>query len=376
MMDEDEDNQQIREEIEEKEEDWSHYFHQSDSILHAAHEIQSVPLSRHHDNDKECCLKVQCMVQEDLSPLDIVSNNNNNENDEDEDSIGEDIDSTGHHIWLASFFLIDFFILLFHHEIFKTEDKTLMKKINDDKISDSSIDVDYLLKTIFSEINEEEHLSNSKALNVMEVGCGCGCAGLSFLYLHSLLLQKRIQNNMNENERIMRLNKLVLTDGDVDAVNLCQSNYELNFKKTSTKITDDHFEFSTETLMWGSSDFCVGDGYDLLFGADIVYDLKHLPDLLDTVSFALENKQNGIFILSHIPRFASLDKTKKLVEAETVKRGLNLMDILEPDNIYRHPYFDETNDNVKLQSSSSKSIDEISIELKEKQSILFIFRKE
>jgi hypothetical protein len=149
---------------------------------------------------------------------------------------------------------------------------------------------------------------------VMEVGSGTGFGGIALLMLcdHANCAPS----------------KLFLTDSNQSALELCRQNYNLNFNHDE-RIT-------IRFLDWNDDGPDSLEIFDTILGTDLIYDASILIPLMSTVSKYLAN--NGVFLLSHIPRaslpgeskIASTVEMENYILQEAIKYGLRLSDTLRP----------------------------------------------
>ena len=123
---------------------------------------------------------------------------------------------------------------------------------------------------------------------ICELGCGCGLAGIATLL--SSLSSSSVDNTP----------LVVFTDNDSEALELCESNCELN--NISPKL------YQHELLSWGdlpkqnNDDYLLKEeSFQVVLATDVVYDICMIPPLLQSASALL--LPGGHIILSHVPRF-------------------------------------------------------------------------
>ena len=156
-------------------------------------------------------LRYQSMSGDSMTPLDMTyattnaptnkENENENENDDDDDRYKYDneyYDGTGHLVWMAS--------LCFAHMI--------------------ANDCIPQLHSLFVEASSSVR-TPQPPYRICELGCGTGVAGLSLLLVH---------NHAQGNAHYCHV---VFTDNDQESLALCQRNCELNFGNTNTTTTTD-----------------------------------------------------------------------------------------------------------------------------------------
>ena len=101
-----------------------------------------------------------------------------------------------------------------------------------------------------------------------------------------------------------------LTDASMDALHLCQINYERNRNDEDPTDKAANIPLHIQPLIWGSKHTLTsnkGDtlqiSIDTVVATDVLYDIDVLRPLLETAWNVL-NGHGGIFILSHVPRAA------------------------------------------------------------------------
>jgi predicted O-methyltransferase YrrM len=154
---------------------------------------------------------------------------------------------------------------------------------------------------------------------VMEVGSGTGFGGIALLMLCD--------------HADCAPTKLVLTDSNRSALELCRQNCELNFNHDE-RIT-------IRYLDWNDDGPNSVEMFDTMLGTDLIYDVSVLIPLLSTVSKYLT--KNGVLILSHIPRaslpgeskIASTEEMEKHILHQAIKYRLRLTDTLRPLDLPR-----------------------------------------
>ncbi|KAL6933810.1 hypothetical protein ACO0R3_001591 [Hanseniaspora guilliermondii] len=145
--------------------------------------------------------------------------------------------------------------------------------------------------------------------NALELGCGTGFLGI-FL------------------SKILRNTKFCLTDGSNLVVELCKENIQLN--------DADNRSIDCKELLWGHHDDTISEKYDLIFGADITFDSRFIPLLVETIEDLLDDK--GICLISATIRNKDTIKTlyeslenlnQKLKDTKTNSPKWNLEKIFE-----------------------------------------------
>ncbi|KAF0269157.1 hypothetical protein FOG50_02530 [Hanseniaspora uvarum] len=124
----------------------------------------------------------------------------------------------------------------------------------------------YFVTTVNPKILKE--LEKSK--RALELGCGTGFLGI---FLSKLLVNTEFS----------------LTDGSNMVVELCKENIQLNEVPGSKLVC--------EELLWGhQDDNQIPEKYDFIFGADITFDSRFIPLLVESIQDLLND--NGICLIS------------------------------------------------------------------------------
>jgi 2-polyprenyl-3-methyl-5-hydroxy-6-metoxy-1,4-benzoquinol methylase len=138
---------------------------------------------------------------------------------------------------------------------------------------------------------------------ICELGCGTGGAGISLLLFSSSSSSSAASTAFSNFHH-----HLVFTDNDMESLDLCKRNCELNELNPSS--------YSQHLLSWGEVDEgntnddvasggCPNEwekhSFDTVLATDVVYDIKMIPPMLQSVEYLL--KKDGYLILSHVPRF-------------------------------------------------------------------------
>eukprot|EP00532_Pseudo-nitzschia_australis_P007361 CAMPEP_0168176640 /NCGR_PEP_ID=MMETSP0139_2-20121125/7914_1 /TAXON_ID=44445 /ORGANISM="Pseudo-nitzschia australis, Strain 10249 10 AB" /LENGTH=334 /DNA_ID=CAMNT_0008095409 /DNA_START=57 /DNA_END=1061 /DNA_ORIENTATION=+ len=259
---------------------------------------------------------------------------------------------------------------------------------------------------------------------VCELGCGTGGAGISLLLFSNpeptssgddnggVDEANETKNDKEEDSLVVdTINgggggcHVVFTDNDVESLELCRSNCELNHL--------DPRDYSHQLLWWGSQEdmqqqqeekesdesppqLLEKHSFDTVLATDVVYDLKMIAPLLQTVEFLLkkptttvvadvdenENKNEteggGHLILSHVPRFCI---PRKQIQSEASKVGLSLVETVRPHKVLREEDLtaendcdcdDDDNDN----DNDNNSMEQLTLEkMKEANAVVFVFRR-
>uniref|UniRef100_A0A7S4EIU3 Uncharacterized protein n=1 Tax=Pseudo-nitzschia australis TaxID=44445 RepID=A0A7S4EIU3_9STRA len=287
---------------------------------------------------------------------------------------------------------------------------------------------------------------------VCELGCGTGGAGISLLLFSNpeptssgddnggVDEANETKNDKEEDSLVVdTINgggggcHVVFTDNDVESLELCRSNCELNHL--------DPRDYSHQLLWWGSQEdmqqqqeekesdesppqLLEKHSFDTVLATDVVYDLKMIAPLLQTVEFLLkkptttvvadvdenENKNEteggGHLILSHVPRFCIPRKQddndnnlvvnddvdddeprevflelERFIQSEASKVGLSLVETVRPHKVLREEDLtaendcdcdDDDNDN----DNDNNSMEQLTLEkMKEANAVVFVFRR-
>lgn len=269
-----------------------------------------------HDNDglsnPYYHFNIECI--ETSSPLDITNTSHS----------AQQYDATGHCVWTGAFLLISCI-----DQILDIVDKHASNG-NDDNITS----------------NNEENEIIHHPLNIIELGCGTGIGGLTLMFASD-----SIQTTTNNNEcyhhntkstsnvnRTLRtkIEKCCFTDTDPAVLNICRRNCELNGLILNKS-------FTIRELTWGideehSNDHDDDENFDIILATDVLYDVDLIDPLFTTVSSLLSKSiaNNGIFILSHVPRACyndnnppeAIEDLEKYIIDQGEKYGLQLTDIV------------------------------------------------
>ena len=276
------------------EEDWSNFMPGIDDI-YATHELEKIRVSRESE------IEILSISPSQMTPLDIVN------------SISEEgCDASCHMIWLGSQLFVDvMFRPLFPPQ---TTSEETYDRIN----------------------NLRQFIFDGSEKRVIELGCGTGLAGLAFLAGYLEMRRKSILPS--------KPITMFLTDSDPEATRLCRKNFERNFE------SQEDVNFTDQVLVWGeewwdkenesNNGLSLQQGsFDIVIGADVVYDLDVLPLFMKTSSEALSN--NGLLILSHVPRFAIAENVESLILKHAENHGLFLYDKVYPDVLVKSNFYDK-----------------------------------
>ncbi|CAJ1940180.1 unnamed protein product [Cylindrotheca closterium] len=121
--------------------------------------------------------------------------------------------------------------------------------------------------------------------SILELGSGTGLVGIAIA-------------------KLFQLKELILTDASESALELCRYNCALN---------EGSIIIGVEELTWGESLLTCNDEqsstlrtFDTVLATDVLYDIAAWEPLLVTASKSL-NANNGVFLVSHVPRAALPD---------------------------------------------------------------------
>ncbi|KAL6946944.1 hypothetical protein ACO0QE_001800 [Hanseniaspora vineae] len=149
-------------------------------------------------------------------------------------------------------------------------------------------------KANIKHINDNAKAMFSKPLRVLELGSGTGICGLA-LYKFPVGLQ---------------IEEVTLSDGSQDIVeNIIPHNYELNkeAREESRSVT----KLSIKQILWGKDDFIpeLKHSYDLIIGADVTYDARVIPLLVESIDYYLGFEKDSMCLISATIRNESTIKT-------------------------------------------------------------------
>ena len=352
-------HQGCNEEEKEEEEFWP-----SPSLL-TGHKIHTIWFGKGAGKDESKVLRYKSMSSEELTPLDMTYGTSDSDDPFRDD---EFYDGTGNLMWMAA--------VCFGHLLFQEIEPLRSYLIHGSPPT-----------------KEGMKLPRSNCQRrLCELGCGTGGAGISLL-----LSTLDSTNNNNENGC-----HVVFTDNDAESLELCASNCELNDIDPET--------YSQLLLGWGSehlekaqqqegeNDGLEPHSFDVVFATDVIYDLKMIAPLFETVDFLLkENK--GHVILSHVPRFCipkddevsvtnGEDDTKldeedspgepfleleHFIGSQASKVGLVLVETIRPHQVLSEEglSLQDCNDN-----DDEDSMQQLTLEtMKEAHAVLFVFER-
>ena len=366
-------------------------------------------------------MRYKSMSSEAMTPLDMTYGGDNEDSGDGDNEYDEFYDGTGNLMWMAA--------ICFGHLVAQRVEPLRS----------------YLPSYLPSTTKTPRHRRNRRRRRrICELGCGTGGAGISLLLFSNNNDDKNNnddgeEKNDNDNDQGCHV---VFTDNDAESLELCRSNCELN------DLDPNHY--SHKLLGWGlqqqqqneienegqkeeeqqPSQQCSvleRHSFDTVLATDVVYDLKMIAPLLQTVEFLLkpkkdklgqeeydnneEDESGGQLILSHIPRFCIPKKEdnigddgdmnsssssninindngeeepnqafvelERFIQSEANKVGLSLVETIRPhqvlseeDLVIHRPndYNDEDNDNDSMQQLTLDS-------MKEAHAVVFIFQR-
>ena len=208
---------------------------------HKHNQNNSKPESRHCRR----CLEILCV--ESLTPLDMVQ-------------LGNGIhDATGHCVWTACFLWIAALPIVWPPPGYSNSSNNM-----------------------------------NQPLRVLELGSGTGLGGLA-------LLQHVQQYDESSPSSLTNIH-VTLTDADPEALALCRRNVAHNeqfFDTTTSAVT-------VQALTWGQdNDVPQHGGMDVILAADVLYDIRLLPALIQTATDSAKHDDSSsscTFFLAHVPR--------------------------------------------------------------------------
>jgi hypothetical protein len=279
-------------------------FWPTPSLL-TGHKIHTIRFGENGGNNEPRVLRYKSMPTEELTPLDMIyGGSNSNENEDPHQD--EFYDGTGNLMWMAA--------ICFGHLVVQ-EVEPLRSYLWHGSPTTS--------------LKAEGNMLATTRRRFCELGCGTGGAGISLLLCS---LKKKYHHHKNErgngnDEPSGSYHDVVFTDNDAQSLELCASNCQLNALDPET--------YSQQLLGWGSENLesaqqqCRQKGsgleqpysFDVVLATDVVYDLKMIAPLFETVDYLLKEKNKkststtalqaerkgngggGHLILSHVPRF-------------------------------------------------------------------------
>lgn len=322
-------------------------------------------------------LRYKSMSSDELTPLDMTYGTNSSE-EEDPFRDDEFYDGTGNLMWMAA--------ICFGHLVFQ-EVEPLRS---------------YLLRGI---PKGERKLSKcNERRRFCELGCGTGGAGISLL-LSALGGNPRNDTDTHDSGKY----HVVFTDNDAESLELCASNCELNGL--------DPESYSHQLLGWGkehleniqqqedSNEGLGSESFDVVFATDVIYDLKMIAPLFETVDFLLKQGKNdsergGHLVLSHVPRFCIPKDTSQnmedqnpssvpeedspseaflelehFIKSEANKVGLVLVETIRPHNVLSEEGLALSGDDDDSDNEED-SMQQLTLEtMKDAHAVVFVFER-
>jgi len=232
---------------------------------------------------------------------------------------------------------------------------------------------------------------------VCELGCGTGGAGMSLL-LNAANTHNTISSNTSDSTSLSKTNvHVVFTDNDTQSLDLCAQNCALNGLDSNS--------YSQELLGWGAdhlaeASWLTPNSFDVVLATDVVYDLKMIAPLLETVEGLLRKRNEnggGRLVLSHVPRFCipqeetkskTNDETQTpedspseafvaledFIVAEALKVGLERVAILRPHQVLSEEHL-ECDDDCS-NNDDNDSMQQLTLEImKEAHAVVFVFER-
>ena len=251
--------------------------------LTATHEVMEIPLGQ-----QRRVMKVMSMQQ--LSPLDMIYSSSELDGEGREGAtpapFNDGNDGTGHLVWLAA---LAFIYLL--EEGGENGEASLLQDLFDHR-------------------------------RIVELGCGTGAASIATLLLtrpQYLVMTDADPQALQLSRKNCQINHL---DGDFDGLyqivalewgNQKQIDNAISLLNTFNDKADHHHPQQSPPFL-----------FDTVLATDVIYDLKLIQPLLETVVRLLP--PGGHFVLSHVPRFCLPDNENKdsnnLNDATTDTEGL------------------------------------------------------
>ena len=372
------------------------------SSLLTGHKIHTIRFGRNGGNNEPKVLRYKSMPIEELTPLDMIyggSNSNENENKNEDPHQDEFYDGTGNLMWMAA--------VCFGHLVAQQVEPLRS----------------YLWHGFTTtSLKAERNMPATTRRRFCELGCGTGGAGISLLLHH----HKNEMGNGND-ESSGSYHHVIFTDNDAQSLELCASNCELNNLDPTT--------YSQQLLGWGSEHLesaqqqCRQKGsgleqphsFDVVLATDVVYDLKMIAPLFETVDYLLKernktsastklqagengNEDGGYLVLSHVPRFCipKEEKTEtcadqkddesrqdddspgeafleleRFICSEANRVGLVLADTIRPHQVLSKEGLgndENDNDSDNDKGFNNDSMQQLTLEtMKEAHAVVFVF---
>ncbi len=355
-------HQGCNEEEKDEEEFWP-----TPSLL-TGHKIHTIRFGTGTGENESKILRYKSMSSEELTPLDMTYGTSDNDDPFRDD---EFYDGTGNLMWMAA--------VCFGHLLFQEIEPLRSYLIHGSPPTKEGTKVP----------------KNNCQRRFCELGCGTGGAGIS-------LLLSSLDKTSNNNNNSANDCHVVFTDNDAESLELCASNCELN-------DIDPH-TYSQRLLGWGSEHLEKAQqqegengglepySFDVVFATDVIYDLKMIAPLFETVDFLLKEKKSHV-ILSHVPRFCipkddedlvtngeddmKLDEDdspgepflelEHFIRSQASKVGLVLVETIRPHQVLSEEGLglQDCNDN-----DDEDSMQQLTLEtMKEAHAVLFVFER-
>lgn len=145
-----------------------------------------------------------------------------------------------------------------------------------------------------------DNLERFAGRNVLELGSGVGLTGCA------------LSKAMDQGSHSLHKNRIILTDGEDEVVDVLRANCLLNGLRAST---------SCQQLWWGP---CLAldllklehpDGFDIIIGCDLFYNRSQeeaVTAAFHTVDALLSKAEGGIFFLSFSRRDLDIDRVRQI----------------------------------------------------------------
>ena len=357
--------------------------------LLTGHKIHTIRFGSAGKNEPRI-LRYKSMPTEELTPLDMTYGNSKNSQAND-----EFYDGTGNLMWMAA--------ICFGHLVFQ-EVEPLRS---------------YLLHGSATPNEERNKPKKLQRRQFCELGCGTGGAGISLLLSAS-------ENVTNSDSSAVKPGNyhVVFTDNDSESLELCASNCQLNGLSQEC--------YSQQLLGWGSEHLeraqrdngLKPNTFDVVFATDVIYDLKMIAPLFETVDFLLKKKKKalhwteetniintkgGHLVLSHVPRFcipkdatypeADQDSSRShghytrdhqdedspteaflelehFIQSEASKVGLNLTKTIRPHQVLSEEGLAMQDCSDDDNKNDDDSMQQLTLEtMKEAHAVVFVFER-
>lgn len=250
------------------------------------HHHVTIDLSSTSLTTKKPSITINCV--ESLTPLDMINLSNGND------------DSTGHRIWMGALFFIKCFAYVLPSYDCDCDcndnDNNSYRKNNSSMIN--------MMKKWRRKLFHQK--------NIIELGAGTGISGISILRMaeetsgsvcSGCSCSYSCSSDHYDNENIIQPKSVTFTDSDPAVLELCKKNIKQNI--TSKGDENDKIYHPVYQLTWGIEDntqtIISKHSMDCVIATDVIYDISAIEPLFQTASLLLK-RNNGYFILSHIPR--------------------------------------------------------------------------